>query len=234
MHDERVMGLGCEDRCIPLTFGQPALHVVDLDGNLEPEVLVRLSSGGAHCCHIVQVFERSEDAYRLAQRDFGNVSARVFDLDDDGSAELRTGDNRFAYRFTSYAGSVFPLQVFEFGQGRFVDRTSTYPRLLRAEVAKLWRLYRRFRGRGGDVRGIFAAWAADAARLGRSGAVKRALTEGVRRAWLTPPGRPDGRPYARKLWRFLGRIGYRRTPHCGHENVARVCVSRLLAGLRDI
>ena len=211
VYDEPVIGLGCEDRCIPFTFRQPALHVVDLGGGSEPEVLVRLSSGGAHCCFIVHVFERSGDSYELTQRDFGNPSVRVLDLDDDGTAELRTGDNRFAYRFSSYAGSWFPVQVFKFEQGRFVDRTRSYPWLLRQEARKLGRLYHRYRGRGGDLRGIFAAWAADAARLGQSRKVRRELTRGLRSGWLAAPGRADGRPYARKLWRFLERIGYRQT-----------------------
>src|SRR4051794_1934243 len=52
LHDEAVSVSGCaEPWCWPGGFGQrPSVRVRDLDADGEPEVLLDLFSGGAHCC----------------------------------------------------------------------------------------------------------------------------------------------------------------------------------------
>jgi hypothetical protein len=210
-YDEAVRGRGCDDRCLPLAFGgERPLKVADLSGDGEPEVVLRLHTGGAHCCFFAEVFQRLGETYDVAQRNFGDGGVEVVDVDDDGISELRTGDARFAYAFTAYAFSRLPVQVWHFRNRRFADRTLAYPRVLRQDAARLWRTYTRHRGGGRDVRGVFAAWAADAARLGQTRRVKRELTLGVRSGWFPSEfGGAGGRAYSSKLWRFLGRIGYR-------------------------
>jgi hypothetical protein len=206
VYDRPVVGLGCGDHCFPENFGgHRALRLANLTGSKEPEVVVGLYSGGAHCCIELQVLERSGAGPDLLRRSFGNASVSIVDLDRDGQAELKTQDDRFAYRFTSYAGSWLPVQVLSLDGTRFVDRTRSHPRLLRREAATTWRRYLRYRGHDHDVRGVFAAWAADTVRLGHTGAAKRALDQGVRHRWLGPAARS----YAARLWRFLDRIGYR-------------------------
>jgi hypothetical protein len=206
VYDRPVVGLGCGDHCFPESFGgRRALGLANLTGSKEPEVVVELYSGGAHCCIELQVLERSGAGPDLLRRSFGNASVSIVDLDGDGRAELKTQDDRFAYRFTSYAGSWLPVQVLALDGRRFVDRTAAYPRLLRREAARTWRRYVRHRGHRHDVRGVFAAWAADTVRLGHTGKARRALAQGVQRGWLAPAAHS----YATRLWRFLDRIGYR-------------------------
>jgi hypothetical protein len=211
LHEQPVVGRRCKSRCFPFKYKGPALYVGDMNGDSEREVIVRLFTGGAHCCFIGQVFERSDGRYHLSQRDFGNPAIVVEDVDGNGTIEIKTGDDRFAYAFTSYAGTRFPLQIFKVEHGRFVDRSRAYSPVLRAEARRLWSEYQRWRGRGGDLRGVFAAWAADAARLGRRGKVRRELFRGVERGWLSPvSGQAGGHGFRGKLWRLLGRIGYLR------------------------
>lgn len=203
-------------------FGRwgPSLRVADLSGTGAPEVALLFYTDGAHCCFGAQVYRQVPNGrYVLAaERIFGNPPGRIRDLDGDGRPELVTGDNRFAYRFTAYAFSRWPLRVWSFERGRLMDRTRSHRRHVRADAARLWREYRRGRGRRSDMRGVFAGWAGDMCLLGRCKRMKRELNRGVRHGWLSTPagafgGFPDpyasGRAYARSLLRFLDRTGYR-------------------------
>jgi hypothetical protein len=203
-------------------FGRwgPTLRVADLSGSAAPEVALLFYTGGAHCCFGAQVYRQASNGrYVLAaERTFGNPPGRIRDLDRDGRPEFVTGDNRFAYRFTAYAFSRWPLRVWSFERGRLVNRTRSHRRHVRADAARRWREYRRRRGGHFDVRGVFAGWAGDMCLLGRCQRMKRELRRGVRRGWLDSPppafiglgdAYPAGRGYARALLRFLDRTGYR-------------------------
>jgi hypothetical protein len=210
-YDRDVRGRGCGDRCSPVDFGTlRPLRVADLSGDDDPEVVLQLHTGGAHCCFLGEVFQRRGDTYDVAQRNFGDGAVDVKDVDGDGTSEIRTGDTRFSYAFTAHAFARLPLQVWEFRHRRFADRTRSYPGALRADASRWWREYVRRRGGSNDVRGIFAAWAADTTRLHHSRKAKRELARGVSNGWFPSVfGDPGGRDYAARLWRFLKRIGYR-------------------------
>jgi hypothetical protein len=223
LFDDAVVPEGCErGYCDHGGFGRfgPSLRIADFGGDLGPEVALTFYTGGAHCCFGVQVYRQAAGGgYRLGpERDFGNPPVRMRDLDADGRPEFVTGDNRFAYKYTAYAFSRFPLQVWSYENGRLVNRTRSHRPDVRADAARHWREYRRRRGGRMDMRGVFAAWAADTCLLGRCGRVGREVRRGVRRGWLgNPPPpfpgfkdpSPAGRRYARSLLRFLDRTGYR-------------------------
>jgi subtilisin-like proprotein convertase family protein len=193
--------------------GGGAIRVRDLDRDGEPEVLVDFYSGGAHCCYYTDVYRyvaRSR-TYRPVVGYWGDLLPRLVDLGGDGRPEFRTGDDRFAYAFTSFAGSAFPIRILRFDHGRFVDVTRRFPRLVRSDAAGLYAAYRsQVRSRDYDVRGILAAWLADQYSLGRGPAGWRVLERAERRGEL---GRkadlwPVGKAYLRKLRAFLRRTGY--------------------------
>jgi subtilisin-like proprotein convertase family protein len=193
------------------TVGEPggAVHVRDLDGDREPEVLVGLYSGGAHCCWYTDVYRyvRRSRSYRPTIGFWGNLTAKLADLDGDGRPEFRTRDDRFAYVFTSFAGSVFPIRIFRFDHGRFLDVTRRFPKLVRRDAASVYSLYRSERRRpNSDVAGILPAWLAEQYLLGRGPSGWPVLRRAVRRGEIRPFERP--RTYLRKVRFFLRRTGY--------------------------
>src|SRR5919201_7005766 len=98
----------------PAWFGvHKSVAVRNLDPGSEPEVLVDLYSGGAHCCWYTEAYRyvTSASTYLLKIHSWGNTFYRLRDLDHDGLPEFVSSDDRFAYVFTSFAGSTFPVQI---------------------------------------------------------------------------------------------------------------------------
>lgn len=193
-----------------------ALHVRDLDGDGEPEVVVDFYWGGVHCCFYSDVYRYLPRlrSYRSKVGFWGNLGARLVDIGLDGRPEFRTADDRFAYVFTCFGCSTFPIRILRFDHGRFVDSTRRFPRLVRRDAARLYARYERELRRGHpDVRGILAAWLADQYLLGRGPSGWSVLRRAERRGELgrASDGWAAGPAYLRKLRSFLRRTGYIRT-----------------------
>ena len=157
----------CGTKPVPIHGGK-ALAVSDLDDDGEPEILLDLWSGGVHCCWWSRLYRWNASARRYVTRAhlWGNVAYRLADLDQDRKVEFVSSDDRFAYAFTSFARSSFPLQIWTYHAGRLVDTTRAYRTLVARDARKQWRWYRRDIP-SGEVRGYLAAWAADQCLLGR-------------------------------------------------------------------
>ncbi len=82
----------------------------------EPEVVVSLYTGGAHCCTISTLygFQAATGDYRRVRRNWRDAGFRLRDIGRDGSVEFDSRDARFAYAFASYAESFLPLQIFRY------------------------------------------------------------------------------------------------------------------------
>jgi hypothetical protein len=121
----------------------PSLQVLELASTGEPAVVVHLYSGGAHCCHVDQVFSwnPATATYEAAERLWGSFVPRISDLSHNGQLEFVTGDNRFEYQFASFAFSGFPLQIFAVRGGTFVDVTRSYPAQLADDARSKYRHY---------------------------------------------------------------------------------------------
>jgi hypothetical protein len=182
---------------------QDSVRLRDLDADREPEVIVDLFTGGAHCCAFstIYTFEEGTGKYARLRHNWRDAGYRIQDVGHDGTLELRTRDARFGYVFSSYAESYMPIRYFRFGEGRLEDVTRHYRRWLRADARKALRLYRRVRDRDVNVGGILAAYAADRYRLGQRSAARKTLLRAERR------GDVDS-AYIKRLDRFLKRIGY--------------------------
>jgi hypothetical protein len=193
------------------------LRVRDLDGDGEPEVVADLYTNGAHCCLYSLIYRyvaSTPAAYHAVLHLWGNVGYRLQDLDGDGLPELESADDRFAYAFTSFAGSGFPIQIWRYSGSGFeaglVDVTTEFPALVRKDAVVWWKAYVRGRGkRYGDVRGVLAAWLADKYLLGEKadGLHKLAL---IRKAGYLDGdgGWPSGKQYVAELKTFLEQLGY--------------------------
>ena len=194
-------------------FDSHPLTIRDLDGDGEPEVLVNLYTGGAHCCFWTAILRYDGHGYRGTAVLWGDPGYELVDLDRDGRPELRTADDRFAYQFTSFAGSVLPVQVRRYDHGKITDVTNDFPWLVRREADALWAEYLKDRGQpDADMRGLLAAWLADEYRLGRADDGWKQIEVAYRRGELSAPRVdavwPAGRKYLSALRRFLVKTGY--------------------------
>jgi hypothetical protein len=193
-----------------------SVSVRDLDRDGEPEVVIDGWTNGAHCCELALIYRLTPDraGYSRTVGDFGNAGYRLRDLDRDGRAEFVSGDDRFAYAFTAYAFSAFPIRIWRYAAGALVDVTRSYPRAIAADARFQLRDYRRTSGGpDADVRGVLAAYLADEYLLGTPGTGWRVVHVAERRGELragAAPGWPAGRGYLRKLRRFLASAGYAR------------------------
>ena len=216
LYDQPVTSRACGDICAPQATGAKAssIHVIDLDHIGQPNVVLDLYTGGAHCCSVEQVFtfDPGSMTYAMAERNFGDPGARIEDLNQDGHFEFVSADDAFAYAFTDFAASGLPLQILNFSGGHFQDVTDGHPALIRKDAAFWLRTFKGMaRGHYADSVGVIAAWAADEYRLGKRVAANRFLREQAKAGHLRSAlGRsePQGQKFVDTLQRFLRRHGY--------------------------
>jgi hypothetical protein len=186
----------------------------DLDGDSEPEVLLEVFSGGAHCCSysLVYRFVQFANTYERIAWPWGNAGYTLKDLNRDHRPEFVTGDDRFAYLFTSYADSSFPITIYQLGEKGFADVTRKFRGAVRADARRKLRFYHQALREKRDVRGLLAAFQADEYLAKRSKQGWRVLNRAARRKQLKSPygdnTGPSGQRYLRALTRYLRRWGY--------------------------
>lgn len=119
------------------------VQIAEMDpANPYPEVLLSSFTGGAHCCNdmVVLTSDRSGRVWkpvRLGPFDGGPIPAE--DPSRSGRFVIVSIDNRFLYRFDSYAGSYPPTRVWALEGLRFVDvsRQPQYRPLHRATLSRM-------------------------------------------------------------------------------------------------
>jgi hypothetical protein len=208
---DRAVATGCKDKLcgvVPAnrTAGTDSIAVRDVNGDREPDVIVDLFTGGAHCCEVSTVYSFVEGSgtYSVKRHDWADAGYRLRDLGKDGQFEFLSADARFAYRYASYAESFLPVRIFRLRQGKLIDVTTSFRGVLRADARSALRLYRKQRGGDVNVRGVLAAYAADRYRLGERSGARRTLSRALKR------GDVD-RAYIARVDRFLRKIGYTHT-----------------------
>jgi hypothetical protein len=181
--------------------------VRDLDGDDEPEVLVDLYSGGAHCCFVTTLLRWDGRRYVREDIEWGDPGYRLMNVDQDAEVELVSADARFAYAFSAFAFSAMPVRILALRRGRLVDVTREHPDRIRADRSAWLRRWRANRRYGAEAaRGIFAAWAADGYRVDGRAKTLRSLRRRARAG--TFGRRAVGLRYVRRLDRSLVRWGY--------------------------
>jgi hypothetical protein len=209
---DRALDKECQG-CRLVIDTERGLTVADLDGDGEPEVLTDLFSGGAHCCTTALVWYRKADGtYVRRVRAFGNSGYVVEDIDKDGTLELRSDDDRFAYEFAAYAFSLRPIQVLKWRGHKLVNVTRSFPAQIRAESREALKAVAEQR-KGGEPRGAAAAYVADLVLLGQSKKafawLDRALARGDLDGGLG--GTESHKAYRAHLVGFLRKTGYLRS-----------------------
>ncbi|MEA2398079.1 MAG: hypothetical protein QOK25_1635 [Thermoleophilaceae bacterium] len=205
-------------QCMIIPAGAPAgissLQVVDLEHDGEPEVIVDLFTGGAHCCtlSVIYGYHSATDTYTHRTQDWRDPGYNLVDIDHDGRPEFRSSDARFAYEFTAYAFSAFPIQIWHYSAGSMIDVTKSFPDLVRRDAKAKRAQYRHLKAAHYDVRGAVAAYAADEYRLGRGAVGMRLVDRAFRDGLLHGPKgdvAPSGRKYIKRLRSFLRSLHYR-------------------------
>jgi hypothetical protein len=207
LYDEAVKNAACGNLCYP-----DRLHVLDVEADGEPDVLLDLYTGGAHCCFVTEVFRYDDAAshhYTSLLQVWGDPGYKLEQLDGSRPYEFVSADDRFAYEFTAYAFSGLPLLIERLENGHFVDVTRSYPALIAPDAARWWKDYLENRS-GKTGLGFLAAWAADEYNLGKEASVTSTLA-GLEKAnelrsdlsvW------PSGAKFVTSLERFLLKTGY--------------------------
>jgi hypothetical protein len=215
-YNQPVTANPCGSECAPGSIfpKTPSVQVIDLEHDGQPDVVLNLFSGGAHCCSIAEIFsfDPGTMTYALTQRDFGDPGDNIVDLDHNGQYEFLTGDDWFAYEFTDFAASGLPIEILTFSGRRFHNVTRNYPKLIVKDAAGWLKAYKSMaKQHYGDSVGVIAAWAADEDMLGNSKLVSRYLNQQAKAGHLNSalgPTEPGGRKFVAKLQRFLRRHGY--------------------------
>jgi hypothetical protein len=185
-----------------------SISLSDLDGDGEPEVVLDLYWGGAHCCWYTQIYryDAAAQRYRPLVHVWGDIGYTLADLDHDGRQELVTRDDRFSYAFADFADSAWPVRILDYRAGRLTVVTPSYPAEVKRDAVSLWHAAMARARKGPSNQGIMAAWAADKCLLHRCAVAFRSI------ASLSKTGRVHGElkpaPYERKLRAFLKRMQY--------------------------
>jgi hypothetical protein len=206
VYDKPVVAGRCGGLCGPGGVHASSVHVLDLEHSGQPDVVLDLFSGGAHCCFIEQVFSYAASAhtYLKTERDLGDPGAQIKDLGHDGHLEFLSADDRFANQFTDFADSGLPIQIWTFKARRFMDVTRAYPPLI-AKDASVW--LTGFKTHHANGEGFIAAWAADEDLLGHTSLVKSTLATEQQRGHLNGPIE-SGAKFVSDLQKFLRKLGY--------------------------
>lgn len=190
---------------------QTSIAFADLTGDGDPEILVDLYTGGAHCCSVMALYawDPATSRYRRLARDWGDPGYRI------AGRRLVSADDRFAYAFCAYVCSAMPIQVFSYRAFGLVDVTRRFPGQVRADLAGLrgaLRQAHRHRDQRFAIKGLLPAICADLLLLRRGPSCRRELSAALRRGELARmPGdlTAGGRGYVRRVLAFLRRTGYR-------------------------
>ncbi|MBI4042483.1 MAG: hypothetical protein HY391_03295 [Deltaproteobacteria bacterium] len=91
----------------------------DITGNGLPNLIVSNWTGGAHCCHFLQVFELGKKFKKLVTVEAHSSSVRLVDLDHDSFPEIEFWDGSIDYLFASFAGSPPARVVLKFQKDHY-------------------------------------------------------------------------------------------------------------------
>jgi hypothetical protein len=198
-YDAPVDPRGCKDgTCGPA--GEAAVAVTDLDADGEPEVIVDMFSGGAHCCWSTVVFVPKDGTYKARLGEWGNASYVLKDLDGNGQPEFFSGDDAFSGAFTAYAGSYRPPRILALIGQKLRDVTRNFPSVISEDITEIDKLIETYR-EDGDLRGLIAARMADLALLGRSAEIVPYLDMAIENGEVNAK-------FKRQLLKFLRKTGY--------------------------
>lgn len=186
-----------------------SVQVSDINHTGEPNVILNLYSGGAHCCEIAQVFtfNSGTSAYAEVEHNFADPGYRLEPLGPGGVYRFVSADARFEYEFTDFASSGVPIQIWALTNGKLTDVTRSYPSQIATDAARWLKAFNKTKTNAG---GLLAAWAADEELLGKNALVQSTLKSALKAGHLNGNIVPNanGSKYIGFLNKFLIKLGY--------------------------
>jgi hypothetical protein len=209
-YNQPVTSHFCAKRCDPALFGPhtSSVHVLDIESDGQPDVILELFTGGADCCLVDQVFSFDPGVmtYTKSEHDFFNAGASITKL--GGAWRFVSADGHFQCAFTDCADSGEPIQIFKFGgRRRFSDVTRSYPTQITHDAAKWMKLFKHHLNNGV---GLIAPWAADEELLGHNAQVQSTLKALAAKGALRNGGAgpASGKKFVAALNKMLRKLGY--------------------------
>jgi hypothetical protein len=185
------------------TVDNSSIEVRDLDADAEPEVIVKLYSGGANCCQsaLFYRYQPASNTYTPTRGDFGRYGYALRNLDKKGPVEIVATDVRFEGAFgLPTVATVSPIRIFRLTKGKLTDATRGFPAEVRRNLSLLRHDYPSFVKQKANRKGILASIAADQILLNDAKGTARTFSK------------LDvlyGREFGKRLRSFMGRRGYR-------------------------
>ena len=96
-----------------------SLKAEDLDADGKKEILIETYTGGAHCCTSLFIARIKDKKFNYLDTIYwGNCSYFIEDLNNDGKKEIIGRNDMFAYFFTNFSMSRFPVQIYNLRKNR--------------------------------------------------------------------------------------------------------------------
>jgi len=154
------------------TLDNDTLQIVDLAHDGVPEVLITTFSGGAHCCFdsTIYGFDPQIKKLKVLTQSWMDVMPKLAHLGHGRALAFVGAETSFRYKFSSFAGSGFPIRIWRYRPVRLDNVTRCYPYLIRADANHWWNLAHSQHGPYGEATGFLAAYAADMYMLGEGDA----------------------------------------------------------------
>ncbi len=90
----------------------------DITGEGNPDLILDIFSGGAHCCFSTVVYDLGSKLTKVMDLKPSNCSGKFADIDNDGKYEYVTCDDAFAYKYCPYVSSPVARVIFKYIPGQ--------------------------------------------------------------------------------------------------------------------
>ncbi len=162
--------LASADEFMGLIYHQAAVAKL-VPGAPSKQVVITSYTGGAHCCTKTWILSRETDHSAWSKTEGAVLDGDGYwyeDVDGDGTLEMLNADNSFLYAFDSYAGSVAPIKISKFQNGKIEDVSENpdmHSRLIQ-DLAGI-EFQAKVRPDSWKQNGFLAGWVAAKIRLGQ-------------------------------------------------------------------
>ena len=112
-------------------------QILDLTGDGVEDLMVRISSGGAHCCYNYSVYSLAKDLQKIGDLDLQDCGEkiRIYDLDGNDKPEILTCDPRFIYLGNlPYSESPFPPAIYTLGANGYERADKSFKQVYQADI----------------------------------------------------------------------------------------------------
>lgn len=112
-------------------------QVLDLTGDGTEDLMLRISTGGAHCCYSYVVFSLAKELKKIGEVELQDCGEkiRLYDLDGNNKPEILTCDARFTYLGSlPYSESPFPPAIYNLGINGYERVDKAFKQVFQADI----------------------------------------------------------------------------------------------------